>query len=587
MAHSMFSRRAGTPFLLTTLGLALTGCGGGSSSPSEPLPSVVSTTPANGALAVLQSTRLLTASFSKQMDASSLSAASVRVSCDGAAINGSVGYSASNNMASFTLANGIALPASALCNATLDKAVKDTTGLALGSDYVWSFRTSVAIETVAPTVTTTVQANGAKDVAFNTKIGASFSEPMAPASITTDSVVLTESTAGSKVAGSVSYVGLSVVFKPSVALKANTQYTFTIKGGTGGVSDLAGNTLARDFAISWTTGASADTLAPIVLGSNYANGSSNVAVNTKIGVSFSEGMDPQTLTTTSFMLTSGALVVPGIVSTVGNNAVFVPNANLLPATTYTLTLKGGALGAADLAGNPLAQDFQRSWTTSGTPDLTPPTVAETLNDDGATGVPITTKIAIRFSELLDPLTITTGNFLVSAGATPVLGTLYYSGESVVFLPLKNLAPNTQHTITVTGGKGEVTDLSGNALIANYVYRWTTGSGTATTAPTVVSSSYATGTTNVALSARPTFTFSENIDPLTATVANFMVQSGTTPIAGTVVYNGVTLVFTPAQLLSPYTEYTTTLRGSLGGISDLSGNAMNDDVVVRWTTGQNF
>ena len=697
MAKTPNFRNYRLPTLLTSVGLALSGCGGGGSDNTiaEVAPSVLSTSPVSAASNVALATKLLTASFSKTMDASTLTAASFRLACPGSVpISGVVNYTVATNLATLTLPATTILPPSATCTATISQSVKDTVGMALASDFVWTFGTATLAETVAPTVTSTIQANGASNVAFNTKAGATFSEAMNPATINATTFVVTETATGTLVAGTITYVGVSAVFQPTVALKPSTGYTVTVKGGangvadlagnrlvndfvinwttgatgdvraptvtgtiqtngagnvalntkvgatfseaidpltlttanfnvstggtqipgaiqyagvsavfvptsqlapsslytvtvkggSGGVADLAGNPLAQDFVIRWTTGAAADTMAPIVLSTNYANGSVNVALNTKVGVTFSEGMDPLTVTNTNFSLRAGATLVPGTVNYTGTNAVFVPLANLLPGTFYTATVRGGAGGVADLAGNRMATDFETNWTTGPAADLTPPTVLGTLNDNGDVDVPTNTKIAVRFSESLDPLTITTNHFLVKAGGVSIPGTVYPVGQTVVFLPLTNLAQNTVYTVTVEGGRGDVTDLAGNALAADYVYSFRTGTVTDTTAPKVASTTQANGATNVGLSTKPGITFTENIDPLTATAINFLIKEGTTNVAGTVIYNGVNLVFTPNSPLKPNTQYTVTIRGSLGGVSDLSGNAMNDDYVITWTTG---
>ena len=685
------------PTLLTAVSLALSGCGGGGggSTPPEVAPTVLSTSPASGATAVSVSTKLLTASFNKTMDASSLTAASFQLLCPGSVpIVGVVSYASTSSVATLTLPGNASLPASATCTATISRSVKDMSGLALATDYVWTFGTAMPVESIAPTVTGTVYGNGAVNVPFNTKTGASFSEAMNPATINVNTVLVTELATGAKVAGTVSYSGVSALFQPSAALKPstgyvmtvkggtggvtdvagnplasdfvvswttgstpdtvaptvastvqangatslainskvgvtfsegmdpltitpanftvslngtsipgsiqytgvsasfvpntplapNSAYTVTVKGGTGGVADLAGNPLAQDFVSRWTTGAASDTVAPLVLVSNYANGSTNVAINTKVGVSFSEAMDPLTVTNTNFVLTTGNTPVAGTVNYSGTQAVFVPLINLRPGTRYTATVKGGAGGVADLAGNRLVADFVANWTTGPAADLTPPTVLTTLADNGGAGVPINTKVGVLFSEPIDPLTITNNNFQLRNGTISIPGTLYPVGDTVVFLPQSNLTPNTTYTVTIEGGRGDVTDRVGNALAANYVYSFRTSATTDTTAPYVLASTQATGATNVPLSTAPGLTLSESIDPLTATTATFVVSDGTTPVQGFVSYKGTSLIFTPNTLLKPNTRYTVTLKGSLGGISDLSGNAMNNDFIISWTTG---
>src|SRR5206468_2986027 len=57
--------------------------------------------------------------------------------------------------------------------------------------------------------------------------------------------------------------------------------------------------------------------------------------------------------------------------------------------------------------------------------------------------------------------------------------------------------------------------------------------------------------------------------------------GTTPVAGTVSYSGVTATFTPAANLAPLTPYTVTIST---GTKDLAGNALSTDMSWSFTTG---
>ena len=85
------------------------------------------------------------------------------------------------------------------------------------------------------------------------------------------------------------------------------------------------------------------------------------------------------------------------------------------------------------------------------------------------------------------------------------------------------------------------------LIANAI-----GAAADTTAPTVSSTDPANGATGVALNKKVAATFSESMDPLTITAANFTLTQGTTPVSGAVSYAGVTATFTPASSLAAST-----------------------------------
>src|SRR5205823_5125465 len=76
-------------------------------------------------------------------------------------------------------------------------------------------------------------------------------------------------------------------------------------------------------------------------------------------------------------------------------------------------------------------------------------------------------------------------------------------------------------------------------------------------------------------------FSEPMDPLTATTVTFILKQGTTPVAGTVTYAGVTATFNPLNNLAPNTTYTATITT---GAKDLAGNALPGNFVWNFTTG---
>jgi hypothetical protein len=105
-------------------------------------------------------------------------------------------------------------------------------------------------------------------------------------------------------------------------------------------------------------------------------------------------------------------------------------------------------------------------------DTTPPTVSSTNPANGATGVSVRTAIRAIFSEAMDPATITTATFTVSAGSTYISGTVSYSGTTATFTPSRPLAYDTTYTATITAG---ARDLAGNAMPSSYVWTFFTQS----------------------------------------------------------------------------------------------------------------
>src|SRR5436309_3193290 len=103
----------------------------------------------------------------------------------------------------------------------------------------------------------------------------------------------------------------------------------------------------------------------------------------------------------------------------------------------------------------------------------------------------------------------------------------------------------------------------------------------TTAPTVSATVPANAATGVAISGKIAAAFSEAMDPLTISTASFTLQQGTTAVAGTVTYAGVTATFTPAGNLEPLSTYTAMVTT---GAKDLAGNALPTDFSWSFTTG---
>ena len=113
-----------------------------------------------------------------------------------------------------------------------------------------------------------------------------------------------------------------------------------------------------------------------------------------------------------------------------------------------------------------------SCVTRAASDTTPPTVSSTSPANGATRVSVTTVIRATFSEAMDPATITTATFRVSAGSTDISGTVSYGGRTASFIPSSPLAHGTTYTAIITG---RVRDLAGTAMRSNYVWRFSTRS----------------------------------------------------------------------------------------------------------------
>jgi hypothetical protein len=393
---------------------------------------------------------------------------------------------------------------------------------------------------------------------------------MDPLTVTTTTFTLKHGV--TSVSGAVTYAGVTATFTPAANLIVSTEYTATI---TTSATDLAGNPLAVDKVWTFTTGAAPDVTAPTVSSTVPADTTTDVAINSAMTATFSEAMDPLTVTTTTFTLKHGVTSVSGTVTYAGVTAIFTPAANLIASTVYTATI---TTGAKDMAGNEIVSNFTWNFTTGATPDITPPTVISTVPANISTGIAINTTVTGIFSEAMDPTTINTVTFTLKQGATSINGTVTYSGVTAKFTPTGNLTYSTVYTATITTG---VKDLAGNILVANKVWTFTTGAAPDVTAPTVISTVPTSAAIEVTVNSTVSATFSEAMNSTTITNATVILKQGVTAIVGTVTYVGGVATFTPTGDLAYNTVYTLTITT---GAKDLAGNALAGNYTLTFTTG---
>jgi hypothetical protein len=83
-------------------------------------------------------------------------------------------------------------------------------------------------------------------------------------------------------------------------------------------------------------------------------------------------------------------------------------------------------------------------------------------------------LTATFSEPLEPASVNTATFLVTAAATGVgiVGTVSYNtaSQQAIFLPSSTLAASTTYTVTLTTG---IKDVAGNTMAASNVFTFTT------------------------------------------------------------------------------------------------------------------
>ena len=531
-----------------------------------PSPTVISTVPLAGATGVPVS-QVLSATFSEPMDPTTISTTTFTLAGpDGAAVTGAVTYA--GVVATFT-------PMASLADSTQYTATITTGatsgGVPLAANYVWTFTTITPPPLL--TVVSTIPVNTATGVPLSQVLSATFNEPMNCVAFPAAAFIVTGPGA-TAVPGTIGCSGAVATFTPAANLISNTVYTATI---TTGAQDLAGASLASNYV--WTFRTLPAPTPPTVISTVPVDGATSVPINQALSATFSAAMTPATIDTTTFTLaeTTSGTAVTGTVTYVpaGSVATFTPTASLAPTTEYTATI---TTGAKNLAGTGLASNYVWTFTTAALPIVVPPTVVSTIPLDLATDVPLNQVVSATFSKAMNPATISSATFTLTAPGTPpvaVPGLVAYAavGNTLTFTPTANLAPSTLFTATITTG---AQDLTGTPLASNYVWTFTTGTAVSTTPPEIVSTVPKNLATGVPLSQAVSATFTEAMNPLTITSSTFLLYEGTsasgTPIPATITYDAVDFIatLTPTAPLTASTSYTATVTI---GATDLAGNPL--------------
>jgi hypothetical protein len=224
-----------------------------------------------------------------------------------------------------------------------------------------------------------------------------------------------------------------------------------------------------------------------------------VALNSNVTATFSEGMDPASITSTTFTLMQGTTAVAGAVSYAGTVATFTPASNLAASTAYTATI---TTGVNDLAGNALAANKTWSFTTGTTTAAGPAPVRLGTADNfvilskagisttgttkifGNIGVsPIDRTALTGFSETIDSSNVFSTSIYVSApGAFAASTGKLYAADYTEPTPsnLTTAISNMETAYTDAAGRANptATELGagniGGMTLAPGLYKWSTG-----------------------------------------------------------------------------------------------------------------
>lgn len=442
---------------------------------TETPPTVVNTTPANGAVAVLTDSDIVI-TFDEPV---AVTAASFALECP-AGSTFSAGFSVSGSGTDTITINPTGnLPAGTTCQVNISATqVSDidandppdfldgnSDGIE-GDDYAFSFTLDVD---AAPTVQTITPANGAISVPTATLIEIVFSEEVridsaaafsveCPSGLPSGFTVTTPTTLPANAS--------TFVITPASPLPDATTCMVRVIGAL--VSDVDANdppdTMAADFVSTFTTEAQ-----PGVIATSPTDGAMGIATNSTIVIDFDEPVD---VTTASFDLecpvgTPIAYTIGGS----GTSSITLSPTALLPATaTCTVTVNAAQISDSDLIDPPdnMAANYVFSFDTlaDAAPRVDQPAINPASTSTGPNSasvdnpVSITPTLTIPFTEAVDAtagaftLTCSTSGS-VTVNTTPALSALGVT--SIDVSPAAALAVGETCNLTVNNGSISDTD----------------------------------------------------------------------------------------------------------------------------------
>lgn len=309
---------------------------------------------------------------------------------------------------------------------------------------------------VAPSIVGTVPSDRASDVPTDITLSLMFSEPVKNVSEST--FVLRRRGVFEPILAVVDYDDLerTARLRPLEPLAEATSYIATIEPI---VIDSVGNAIA---GLSWEFTTVPDVTPPTATIAAPTDGETNVGVDAKIVVAFSE---PVTGLTTSSLIVTGpdGAAVTGSLGFITQTAVRFTPTVLAPNTPYTLTLLPAIV---DFAGNPLAGAPRTSTFTTGA-DTVPPRIESTIPPPE---VPIqpTGIVEVHFSESMRGLSPASVTLDRDGQLVPVTLTYRNGTKWIRVTPVAPLERSTTYRLQILP---DLTDEAGNPVSPG-VLGWT-------------------------------------------------------------------------------------------------------------------
>ncbi len=449
-----------------------------------------------------------------------------------------------------------------------------------GAGFNLYFYTGSGAVAAGPTVTVS-PTPGAMGIPLNAQVLVTASAAIDPTSWSQTSITLLDS-GNNPVAGTVTMTtNQTLTFVPTNSLSPDMTFTINVNGFT----DANGNAVVPS-STTFTTGAIAGTGGLNLTSINIPLGSTNVSATAQIVLTFSQILDPTTVNSSTLPVMNAwaGLTLAGTYAISGNTVTFTPASPYPAGSTVYVGECGGptdVLGDVFYGGSCWPQQLTYFTVTTATPDTTPLTVVAVNPANGAANVRHDLPVSVTFNKSINPGTVSSYN--PSTGTT-VYNAQLYAGQDLqtngsVTMSADNRtmtfnsgALHDATTYTITLPAGGITDMSGNALAANFLSTFTTATNPATGAGSVTAVNPSWNSTGV-----PT-------DTLLTLYVNRPVNAATLPGNLTVTVNGQVYGGTVASTASGYevqfTPGTPFPNGAVvqwffsANVLDVNGNAFS-------------
>lgn len=308
----------------------------------------------------------------------------------------------------------------------------------------------------------------AKNIPRNTRIVITFKEEVKSTSMIVPNIQVKNLTTGSPALIAISNDGQltytivpnDLLGSPSVENKYQVVLQDILKASDGSAA------LPLGYQWQFTVSTASDTTAPTVI-SVIPLAASTVPRNTIVQINFSESIDPSGITGVSpqFTVQDSATVLTGVYS-IGNQyktaefrTTVECGTNSCGGTVFCLPPDSALTGLAetgitDMAGNPLAVDYQWGFNTSNAIDTTPPTITHQAPLKGAAGVSTMDPAEVYFSKEMSISSLNSGNVTLSNTGF-WLESSNVAGKTQVLIHHQPFQPYTSYDIAVTSGVKDI------------------------------------------------------------------------------------------------------------------------------------